>query len=109
MKGGHELHLIDQAVLESEQAEEQVARGVDRTSHDRQFPSLLSLTKDAGKVRHMLPRSVAVVRGCHCNEVRAGLLVIPFPRRILGLEGDESTRRVSMQVPSPPRCSGKDM
>src|SRR5262249_25721892 len=52
LKGGHELHLIDQAVLEREQAEEQVARGVDRTSHDRQLPSLLSLTKDAGKVRH---------------------------------------------------------
>jgi hypothetical protein len=63
LKGGHELHFIDQAVLEREQAEEQVARGVDRTSHDRQLPSLLSLTDDAGKVRHMLPRSVVAECG----------------------------------------------
>src|SRR5262249_21534403 len=83
------------------------ARGVDRTSHDRQLPSLLSLTKNAGKVRYMLPRSVVAARGCHCKEVPAGLLVIAFPRRILGLGGDGTTGRVSTQGPSPPRCSGE--
>jgi hypothetical protein len=35
MEGGHELSLIDQARLERQQSEEQIARGVDRTRHDR--------------------------------------------------------------------------
>ena len=91
LKGGHELHLIDQAVLEREQAEEQVARGVDRTGHDRQLPRLLSLTKKAGKVQHMLQRRVVAARRCNYNEVPARLLGLPFPRRILGPGADGTT------------------
>ena len=82
---------MDQAVLKREQAEEQVARGVDRTGHDRQLPRLLSLTKKAGKVQHMLQRRVVAARGCNYNEVPARLLGLPFPRRILGPGADGTT------------------
>ncbi len=95
LKGGHELHLIDQAILKREQAKEQVARGVDRTGHDRQLPSLLSLTKKAGKVQHMLQRRVVAPRGSNYNEVPARLLGLLFPRRILGPGADGTTGRVS--------------
>src|SRR5262249_49573381 len=38
MEGGDELGLVDQPRLERQQAEEQVARRIDPTWHDRQLP-----------------------------------------------------------------------
>jgi hypothetical protein len=54
MEGGDELGLTDQPRLERQQAEEQVARGVGRTRHDRRLPSPLSRSKKTGKVLHRI-------------------------------------------------------
>src|SRR5271166_2224299 len=39
LKGGDELALIDQAVLQCKQAEEKVTRGMDGQRHDGRLPS----------------------------------------------------------------------
>jgi hypothetical protein len=102
LEGGHELDLVDQAILEGEQSEEQIARGVDPRRHDRQLPSLLSLANHPGEVPHRLPKKGVAARGCHCNEVPAGLLGIPLPRRILGLGAEGTTVRHSARGRTPP-------
>ena len=42
LEGGDELTLVNQVDLQREQAEEQVARGVEMRRHDDKLPSLLA-------------------------------------------------------------------
>ena len=91
LEGGDELTLVDQANLQREQAEEQVARGVEMRRHDGKLPSLLSLANHPGKVPHRLPREGVAARAYHCNEVPAGLRRIALPRHILGSGADGTT------------------
>ena len=64
---------------------------------------------DPGKVPHRLQRKEVAARGCHCNEVPAGLLGIPLPRRILGLGADGTTVAVRREGELPRVVLGKDV
>ncbi len=54
-KGGDELVLVDQAVLEREQSEQEVARWISRSGHDRELPIETSRADNTSEV-HPHPR-----------------------------------------------------
>src|SRR5262249_17971172 len=105
MEGGHELGLVDQPRLERQQAEEEVARGVHRTRHDRQLPSRWSLANAPGEVPHRLPRREVAARGWHCNDVPAGWVGSALPKADSRPGTDGTTVARATRGRSPPRCS----
>ena len=48
------------------------------------------------------PKKEVAARGCHCNEVPAGLLGSPLPRRILGRAADGAAVRLGSRGRRPP-------